>query len=539
MKKPLLSELTLREKIGQTALMESPILMRMENPEEYLKENPIGNVWHTCNGSLSSINLVDAPIEKPEDTNFYRNWTKEYGKMLKVPPIVGLDGPGPHQATDIPSFVNEPVIGAVNSEEFAYNYGKYRALAARTLGANWIWSPNVDIASRFSFTHMRTLTDYVDRMVMLGGALIKGMQDNGVAASIKHFPGKDMVEYRNSHYAPTYNHSTMEEWHKGQGVAFKELKDDVWSVMVGHHGFPALDDRRIGRTYRPATISKNIITGLLKEELGFDGVIVTDAIDMAALKVVAPNPEDLYVELFNAGNDMLLKVETLDYIDLVEKAVKDGRISIERIDEACRKILDMKEKIGLFDETREEVIMTEALYNEINEFNRNAARKSITLECNEDGLLPVDASKVKNVAIVGSSNADGAYAAMNVMKAAFEKRGMNVTLQRGVMSNEAMEKIDRENDLIVYASYLMHEPVFHGDDVNSFFYAMTKGMEKSIGVSLGSVHVYYDYFENSHTFIHAYSVSPNSQEAVVDAIFGDIPFEGTNPMMPANVNNGR
>lgn len=533
MKKPLISELTLREKIGQTALMESPILMRMENPEEYLKENPIGNVWHTCNGSLLSINLVKAPIDKHEDAVFYRNWTKKYGSMLKIPPIVALDGPGSFQAVDIPNFVNEPVIGAVNSEEFAYNYGKYRALAARTLGANWIWSPNIDIASRFSFTHMRTMTDYIDRMVMLGRALIKGMQDNGVAATIKHFPGKDMVEYRNAHYAPTYNHSTMEEWHEGQGIVFKELKDEVWSVMVGHQGFPALDERKVGHTYRPATISKNIISGLLQEELGFKGVVVTDAIDMAALKVVAPNPEDLYVELFNAGNDMLLKIETLDYINLVEKAVNDGRISLERIDDACQKILDMKEKIGLFDDAREEITMTEDLYNEINEFNRSAARKSITLECNEDGLLPVDPKKIKNVAIVGTSNADGAYEAMNVMKEAFEKRGMNVTLQRCVLSNEEIEKLDRENDLIVYASYLMHEPVLHGDDANSFFYVMTKGMEKSIGVSLGSVHVYYDYFENAHTFIHAYSVSPNSQEAIVDAIFGDIPFEGVNPMLPA------
>ena len=93
MKKPLLSELTLREKIGQTALMESPILMSMENPEEYLKSNPIGNVWHTCNASVGSVNLVNVPTDKPEDTDFYRNWVKEYGSMLKIPPIVGLDGP--------------------------------------------------------------------------------------------------------------------------------------------------------------------------------------------------------------------------------------------------------------------------------------------------------------------------------------------------------------------------------------------------------------------------------------------------------------
>ena len=99
---------------------------------------------------------------------------------------------------------------------------------------------------------------------------------------------------------------------------------------------------------------------------------------------------------------------------------------------------------------------------------------------------------------------------------------------------EQMEKINEESDLIIYASYLMpHAPMggssFFGDECATFFYAMTRGIEKSIGVSLGSSYVYYDFYENMKMFVHAYSPSPQSQEAFVDAIFGDIPFAGTFP----------
>ena len=537
MKKPQLSELTLREKIGQTVMIQAPHLMLMDDPAEFLAKNPFGNVWHTCNSSMAATNLTDAPIDKPEDSEFYRNWAKEYAKMLKIPPLLGLDSPS-GVATDLYPLVAEALVGATDDDQIAYELGKFRALEAKCVGANWIWSPNIDIASRFSVTLMRTCSDEVEKLSRLSAQIVKGMQDHKVAASIKHFPGKDQTEYRDPHFAPAYNHSTLEEWREVQGKAFKNLVDaGAWSVMMGHHGFPASDDRKIGNTYWPSTLSYNTITGLLKGELGFDGVVITDAIDMAALKVAYPDPKEQFIALLNAGNDIVHNVRHLTYIDLVEEAVNEGRISMERIDDACRRVLDLKEKIGLFDDDLEEMAMTPQLQAEISDFNNKASEKAITLECDVDNQLPLDPSKIKNVAIVLSTHNESIFTAIDAMKAAFEERGMNVTKIRHIKSDDEMEKIAKENDLIIYASYIMpHQPMggasFFGEECATFFYAVTEGIEKSIGVSLGSVYTYYDFYQNMKMFVHAYSPSPESQRAFVDAIFGDIPFEGTMPFLP-------
>lgn len=98
--------------------------------------------------------------------------------------------------------------------------------------------------------------------------------------------------------------------------------------------------------YMPTTLSDKILTGLLKGEMYFDGVVVTDAIEMAALNTAYPDKEGLFVALLNAGNDIILNVKRLDYIDIIEKAVNDGRISMEHIDDAARCVVDMKAKMG-------------------------------------------------------------------------------------------------------------------------------------------------------------------------------------------------
>ncbi len=538
MKKPLVSELTLREKIGQTGMVQSPFLMKLDDMEGFLKENPIGGVWHTCNDSMESTNLTEAPIDHPEGSTYYRTWAKKYEKASKYPPFIGLDRPN---SIDVPIVASNPVVGAANDEELAYECGKIRAQSVRTVGANWIWGPEVDILSRFCAVGlMRTCSHDVDKLCRLSSQIVKGTQDNGVIATVKHFPGGDREEYRDSHFAPTYIHSTLDEWRENQAKSFKYNFDrGVMSVMIGHCAFPAVDDRKLpGGRYVPATVSSKIVNGLLREELGFDGLAITDAVDMAALKVAFPNSQDMYVEILNAGIDVILNVPDLNYIDLVEEAVNDGRISVETIDKACQRILDAKEKIGLFEE-REEFKVTDKFLKDLSAFNKKVAEKAITLECDINNQLPLDASKIKNVAIVCSTHNESIYEdALEHMKKAFEDRGMNVTKVRRILCDAEMEKIDKENDLIIYTSYLMpHQPMggsaFFGDECTTFFYAFTKGIEKSIGVSLGSVYAYYDFFEGMHMYAHAYSPAAECQKAFVDAIFGDIPFAGTMPYEPA------
>ena len=252
---------------------------------------------------------------------------------------------------------------------------------------------------------------------------------------------------------------------------------------------------------------------------------------MAALATIYPNLEDLYVELINAGNDILLNVKRYDYIDIIERAVNDGRIKEERINDACERVLRVKRRI--FSEDRDEINYN-SLIPEIGAINKDICERAITLECDTENRLPLDKTKIKKVAIISSTHREYAFEALHHMKEAFEAKGMTVHMQRRLKSNEEIEKIDKEYDLIIYAGYLApHAPMgassFYDEECETFFYAFTRGAEKSIGLSFGSVYMYYDFYQSAKTFIHAYNLSREAQEAFVKAIFGEIPFSGVMP----------
>jgi beta-N-acetylhexosaminidase len=285
--------------------------------------------------------------------------------------------------------------------------------------------------------------------------------------------------------------------------------------------------------YRPSTISYNVITGLLKEEMNFDGVVVSDAVDMGALKTIFADREDLYAALLNAGIDVVLGVSDIDYIDVVESAVKKGKIPMARIDDACERILRVKEKMGFFEE-QDEVEMTKELKSEIEQYCYDVAENALCLQCNNNNLLPLDPEKIKSVAILCFSHTDYFSESLNAMKTEFEKRGIKVRLQRRIASYEEMQEIADENDLIIYAAFVApHAPMggsgLFCEECRALFYAHTAGREKSLGVSMHSPYVYYDYFANMDTYIHTFSRSRETQQAFVKALFGEIPFNGVYP----------
>lgn len=532
-RRPALSELTLREKIGQTCQVQLGYLMGIENLEEWLAENPIGNIWHTCNEMMTTVNLSSTLIDEPQDSTFYRKWTQRVSNALRIPPLFTQDEPGSTHGTDLLSLCSVPALGANNSEEAMEEYAKLLALNGKSLGCNSTWAPNVDLPPRFAGVNiMRTTSNDPDTLIKLSLAFIRSAQANGFGVCAKHFPGRDKREYRDGHFTNTYTGSTMEEWWAAQGRVFQAMIDGgVLSIMPSHEGFPAVDNSRIYNYFTPTTLSKKVITGLLKEQMGFKGCVVTDGINMGALKTAYPDPEDLFVALLNAGNDVLLSVRRMDYIDIIERAVKDGRVAESRIDDACERVLYMKEKLGFF-EPQEEVVMTEEIRQQIRDFNTKVAENSLVLQCDNKNLLPLDPTKIKSVAIICSSHVDTFHVEMQAMAQEFERRGIRAHVQRCLKSYEEMEKIAAEYDLILYPSFVMpHMPMggsgLFCEECAHFFFALTAGKEKSIGISMGSPYIYYDYCMNMDTYIHAFSKTPESQKAIVRALFGEIGFTGT------------
>ncbi len=566
MKKPLLSELTLREKIGQMlaphhwdvygkveigydfsecdieevkaryakaqfgTIRGEQVGVYYADPENGLK---IDKVEGYVEGSLLANNAIKV------DTEPYRKFLEKHNSYMKIPALVGGDCAigGASVFNELSWIINCAAIGAADSEELTFALGAAVAREMRCGGINWRWCPVVDLGNRNNYSTLRTFAiDDPERTVKLAKAYFKGMQSEGVAACAKHFPSEGRMEARDSHFTSTSNPDTMEEWWAEQGKVYKEVLDaGVYSVMVGHQSFPAMDDKKINGKYVPATISKKIITDLLKGELGFKGVVITDGIGMAGLYSLMPY-EELIVELVNAGNDVILGSK-LPSGDLIEAAVKDGRIDESRIDDACQRVLNMKEKLGMFEDDYYNLpYKAEDIVGETRRISEEIAKRSITLVRDNFNLLPLNKKDIKKVSVIISTHAEHFTGKLDALKEAFEERGIEVYMQRRLKNAAELKEISDNCDLIIYAAYLgMHQPAgyprFFGDEAGSFYHAFTHGKEKSIGVSFGYPYIHYDTMENVDTFINAYNPQPETMRAFVSAILGEIEIVGKSPVL--------
>lgn len=567
MKKPLLSEMTLREKIGQmlaphqwdvygkceTDFDFTPVDMD-EVKARYQKEQfgmlrgeQVG-VYFADPRHFTAIDKNAADVTEGDllaygkvriNSALYKEYINEIGSYMKIPPLVGGDCVlGPANAfSDLSSICNALSIGAADDEELTFKLGAAVAREMRCAGFNWRWSPVVDMCNRNADCVMRTFAlDDFERTMRLSKAYARGMQSEGLAACVKHFPGADRYSARDTHFSPEAVLSTMDEWWSEQGKAFQEMFDDgVYSVMIAHSSFPAADDTMINGQYVPSTISKKIVTGLLKETMGFKGVVITDGIRMGGLYSLMPY-EELVVELVNAGNDVLLGCEVYSG-DLIEKAVLDGKIPVSRIDDACQRVLDMKEKLGLFNDNYNEYpYKAEELVPETRKINEQIVKKSMTLVRDRKQLLPLKKENIKRVSVIVSSHSTTIMEDLEPLKKAFEARGIEVYMQRRLKNAQELKQISDNSDLIIYAAYVaMHCPKGYfrlfGDECQTFYYAFTHGKEKSVGVSFGYPYIHYDNMEGVDAFVNANSKDADSQIAFVEALFGEIGLEGNSPVL--------
>lgn len=553
MRKPLISELTLSEKIGQMLLPYQYYVTKKYDPEQkkyiprsreerdaFIREEKYGTYWAQTGSGNTQINVTLTANTKEDNVRTYGEFLQGESDAYWIPALTALDAEedGMGQLFEgLTTTCCPNAQGAANDEELSYALAAAVAREMRCAGCTWRWAPYVDICNRFTMGVMRRIApDDIDRNIRLALAQIRGTQSEGVAATAKHFPGGDEQEYRDSHFCATMINSSREEWEAEQGRIFKAMIDGgVYSIMISHKAFPAIDDSKINGRYRPSTISKKVITDLLKGELGFNGVVITDGIVMASLFTLLPY-EQILVELVNAGNDVILGVPENYSGKIIEQAVLDGRIAEERINDACQRVLDMKEKLGMF-ENGYRLVKYRAgdVTPETKKINMQMARKAVNLIRDRNKLLPLDPEKVKNVAIICSTHADHFVDELGVLVAEFESRGMNVRFQRRLSNHDEIKRLSEENDLIIYAVWIgPHEPMggmnLYGKECETYLWAFSEGKEKSIGVSFGYPYVHYDLMENADAFINTYGQAPELMKALVEGIFGEIPFLAQPPI---------
>lgn len=524
---PKLEEMTLREKINQT------VVVQMKKDKE---------ITFAPGAAFFFGQIITEADEAGLDE--LRGYVKDLVDKCDIPPLLTSDfeygcGGMIKALTPLPFMMG---LGATDDAETAYNYGKVTALEARSIGANWTFSPVSDLNRnrRNPLINNRGMTDNAELACKMLPQIVKGMQDHGLSACAKHFPG-DGMDYRDQHITTTYNDCDMEDWRATYGRVFAEMIDaGVDSIMAGHIGLPAYPQElseRFGMPL-PATLSKELITDLLKGEMGFEGIVVTDAINMGGFAGWYPTQEITELESFKAGCDMMLWPSD-SYPDNLEKAILSGEIPMERLDDAVTRILRIKEKNGLFEEGRELFRdLSEEEKKFVKSFQQHCAEQSITLLRNDLGHFPLDPKKTPKLGICVVAEFAPALEEARVIKEEFEKRGFFVDYtEEGRVPAAERARFYRENDLILYATFSRpFRPIGFLDYTDGRAARIQRtfmepyAVDKVAVVSFGSPYFGDQYFEKAQTYVNAYSMLACAVRAFVRAACGEIEFQGKSPV---------
>lgn len=313
-------------------------------------------------------------------------------------------------------------IGATGKEEYAYALGRMANEEAAALGCNMAFAPVCDIHYNWENTEIvtRAFGNDPGRVAKMSAAYLKGAHTNpGFACAAKHFPGNGQ-DFRDAHIANNVNYFDVDRWDATYGMVYRTLiENGLDAVMGGHIMLPAyakaINPELTDEEMMPATLSPEIMTGLLRDRLGFNGMVVTDASHMVAMTDRMTRAEML-PRAINAGCDMFLFFNdpAEDFATML-KAWQDRVIPEERMEEALRRILGLKAHMGLHRRAKEELVpapeVLEAVLGkeEYKEMQRAISRDCITLVKYKDkDVLPVTPDRYRRIMIVHVKGSGGA-----------------------------------------------------------------------------------------------------------------------------------
>ena len=422
----------------------------------------------------------------------------------------------PAPATPLPG---QMALGATDSHAHARKAGDIVGTEIRAAGLHQAFSPVVDvnIEAQNPVIGVRSLGADPQAVSRLAAHQIRGIQGANCSAAAKHFPGHGDTATDSHLGLPTIDHTREQLDTLDLPPFVAAIEEGIDAIMTAHIVVPALDDSGV-----PATLSKPILTGLLREELGFEGVIVTDSLAMEGVRTLFGD-DRVPVEAILAGADqMLMPPDLVVAIGGVRDAVAAGEITEERLDESVRRILAQKLRRGLFDQvhvdpaTAADAIGTERFLRTA----RKIAEDAITLIADDGGVLPL--TRGTSVLVTGYGTAE----LMDVAVRALAAHGLEGTALPGATPQEAAAAAaDADAVLALTSSAGFTTPASQVAVVEALAATDTPVVHASLRNPYDVVHV-----GEVDASLAAYGTSDCNLEALAGALAGDVNLRGTLPV---------
>ena len=534
-----LTGLTLRQKVGQLIM---PWVLGDFAPEgspshdrilEYIEDQGIGGV----------IMSVGSPTEVAAKLNDFQAHSNipllvaadlETGAgfrmrgAVQMPGTIELGG-----ATDFPSLM---AVGATADPQLAYEMGRITAREARGVGIHIPFAPVLDVNNNPDnpIINVRSFGENPEDVADLGAAFVRGVQEHGAIATGKHFPGHGDTETDSHLGLPVIPHSRA-RMDSVEIFPFRHaIEAGMGAVMTAHISVPSLD----GGVGDPATLSSAVLTDLLRDEMEFDGLLFTDAMDMSAISR-GFGAEEASVRAIEAGADVILMPPSVERaVEGIAAAVESGRIEASRIDASVRRILETKKQMGL---DRDRTVQIDQIGQVVGipahtQVAAEIAERSITLLHNRGNLLPLlgtRSARVMSVSFRRTSDVlAGRYFNTRLRQTYPRLTTAGLDVNSGPALYEDLLRQARQQALVILSTYVtafsQSGSLALPEEVVDFAGQLTEIGVPHIVISFGNPYLITE-LPDVRAYMLAWSGSEVSQTAAAQALFGDIEISGRVP----------
>ena len=434
------------------------------------------------------------------------------------------------------SFPTAMALAAAGNPKDAYTMGKITALEARAAGIQWIYAPDADVNSNPGnpIINTRSFGEDPQRVAEYVTEFIRGVQENGGLATAKHFPGHGDTT-SDSHIDLPVVHADRQRLEQLELVPFRAaIAAGVGSIMTGHLNVPALEPD----PNTPATLSSRVLTDLLRKQLGFEGLVVTDAMDMGGI-TVRYAPGDAAVRAFLAGADALLMPPVPDAAyEALLTAVQSRQISQERLDASVRRILQAKARLGLRINRLVDVAALNSKFGSIawQADSQEISDRGITLLRDTAHRLPLDGTKPARALLVCLYADPEPYPGEDLERELRQRFDSLITLRADTKFAKAENlKLPSPEayDIAILALFVRVSDRKGDVDVPGdqfpFIQKIYQAGKPVISVGLGSPYLI-ERFPQAETWLSVFGISDVAQISVARALFGEIPIRGHLPV---------